>query len=448
VKKEVSAVNNTRSSLLFCFSHDEISAERDRIVGEFCSTVSLPGFRKGKVPRGVVLSKFANDIETRVKSALLNGAFDEAQKSAGELNLLAIVDFSIEDSEEGVICKLIFDLRPSIELPDYKSIPLEVFSEEVSDVEIEAELEHIRKRQANYNLVDREVRASDYVKVNYSGVLEDGSAIDDVAPNSRIYGKQMNTWEEAGNTEAGGVQAVIQGVIGHRVGDQCEVEQIFAADFSIPELAGKMAIYTFEILEIRERVDPELNGEFLKQYGVDSVDELKTRIGERLAKSKRTQGLVKQRDEIVHFLSSAAKFELPGSALDGETQTLVQAFVDNRVKEGIPAKYFEAHIDEISKNLLPTAEIRAKAGLMLDRIAEVEKIEIENRDLGDMLWQDSMLKKIDIEKYIRSVKSDRNLLIDLRTRTLRGKMLDFLVAINSNKTPALETEKEQEIEGD
>jgi trigger factor len=443
VKKEINTISNTRSSISFLFSNEEISSEKEAVIGEFCATTTLPGFRKGKAPKNIILSKFLPNIEARTKATLLNKALEDVQKSTNELNLLAVVDYSSEDSEDGFLCKLIFDLRPNVKLPDYKNVTLTAFSEKVTKKEVGAEFDHIRKQHSNYNIVDREIKSGDYVKVNYEGFLEGGLAIVDAVPGHKIYGKQVNTWEEAGNVDVPGVQAVIQGVIGHKTGDRCEGEELFSEDFPVPELAGKKATYTFEILEVRERVDPDLNEEFFKQYGVDSVDSLKNRLSEYLANYKRRQGLLKQRDEIIYFLANSAKFELPESVIEREIQGLVQSFIEGQVKNGVSAKYFEGRIDEISKSLLPAAETRAKAGLVLDKIAEMEKIKIDNKDIEAMIFQDISVKKVDASQYVRELQSDRDKLIDLRTRTLRGKALDFLVEINSKEMAKIKKSQEQ-----
>ncbi|MDR2720951.1 MAG: trigger factor [Puniceicoccales bacterium] len=442
MKKEIAIVSNTRSSILFHFSQDEISAERGAVISKLCATVNLPGFRRGKAPKNIILSKFSSDIDSRTKSSLLDKAFEELQRSAEELNLLAIVDCSTENEEDGFVCKMTLDIRPSVELPDYKSIALLPFSEEVSAEEVETELEHIRKHNSKYNTVKREAKAGDYVKVSYEGILEGGEAIADVAPNHKVYGRQTNTWEEAGNKDVQGVQAVIQGVIGHKVGDKCEAEEIFPDDFPVVELAGKKATYAFEILEVCERVEPEFDEKFFKQYGVDSIDALRARMAEHLVKRKHTQGLVKWRDEIVHFLANFAKFELPESVIHKEINGLVEAFVDSQIRNGAPAKSFENRADEISESLLPIAKIRAKAGLLLDKIAEVEKVGISNKDIEAMILQDAALKRIGVDRYVREIKNDRSKLIDLRTRARRGKTLDFLISTNSKEM--VET---QELQG-
>jgi trigger factor len=431
VKKEIATVSNTRSSILFHFFQDEISSERDAVIGELCATVNLPGFRKGKAPKNIVLSKFSSNIDSRTKSALIDKALKELQQSAEELNVLTIVDYSTEDVGDGFACKLTFDVRPNVELPDYRSIALSPFSEEVSAEEVDAEFERIKRYHAEYKLVEREAAAGDYVKLNYEGILEDGVAIVDVDPNNKIYGKQTATWEEAGNKDTKGVQAVIQGVIGHKAGDKCEAEEAFPEDFPVAGRAGKRATYAFEVLEVRERVDPEFDEKFLRQYGVDSVDALKALIGKHLAGNRRSQGLIKQRDEVVHFLANSAKFELPESVIHKEVRGLAQAFVDSQVKNGVPVKNFENRADEISRDLLPIAEIRAKAGLMLDKVAEVENIEIDNRDIEAMILQDTALKRVGIDQYVRELKNDRDKLMDLRMRTRRGRALDFLVTTNS-----------------
>ncbi|MDE6431943.1 MAG: trigger factor [Opitutales bacterium] len=433
MRKEIKAINNTRSSVLYHFDAEEFSTEKNKVVAEYCTSVAVPGFRKGKAPKGLILSKFGNDIDSRARSVLINKSLEDAEKSKQELHLLVVTDFSVDKEEDGIAVKLIYDLQPDIKLPDYKSIKLDPFSSDVSEKEIEDEFVRIKKQHSRYIPVDREVKPGDYVKVNYEGILRGGSKIADVVSDHKIWGKQTGTWEEAGNKDVPGVQAVIQGVIGHKVGDKGSGKETFPKDFSVPELAGKKATYDFEVLDVRERVDPELNEEFFKQYGVTNATELKNRIRESIAQHKTTQGLVKQRDQIMKFLANAADFELPESVLKREIQSLAQMFVDSQVRGGASVKTIEGHIGEISENLTPLAGERGKSGMMLDKIAEVEKIAIDNKDVEAMIWQDCMLKKLNVNQYVNSLQKDRNLLIDLRSRTLHGKVLDFLVKLNSQE---------------
>lgn len=444
MKKEIESVNNTRSSVSYHFDSDEFSAEKEKIISEYCANASIPGFRKGKAPKALVSTKFANEITSRVNSAFVNKSFDELEKEKDELHVLSVVDFSIDEKDGGVICKLIYDIRPDITLPDYKAIKLDSFSCDATDDEVNGELERIKRQHAQYVPVDREVRAGDYVRVNYEGKLEDGSKIADVVPDHKIWGKQNGTWEEAGNKEVPGVQAVIQGVIGHKVGDTVtDAEENFPEDFSVAQLAGKSATYDFELLDVRERIDPEMDEKFLKQYGVSTVDELKERIGKSISQRKRTQGLVAQRDQIVEFLSDSANFEVPESVVKHETQTLLQMFLESQARGGKSIKHFEGSIGAISEELSPMATKRAKSGLVLDKIAEVENITLVDKDVEDMLWQDAMLKRLttaQFSQYVSELRKNRGLLIDLRTRALRGKVLDFLMKTNSKEA----SEKQEE----
>ncbi len=446
VKKEINTINSTRSSVSYYFDVGELATEKEKVLNEYCSSVVIPGFRKGKAPKNIILSRFGGDIESRVKSILLNQSFEDAQKCEKELNLLTIVDFSTSDENDGLVCKLIYDVRPDIKLPDYKNIKLTSFSSDVTEEEIEAEFNRIKKQHSEYVIVERAVESGDYVKVNYNGILEDGSEIASVVPDHKIWGKQLNTWEEAGNKDVHGVQAVIQGVIGHVVGDKASGQEIFPKDFSIPMLAGKKASYEFEVLEIRERVEPKINEEFLKNYHVATVEELKEKIKKSISGHKHTQGLVKQRDEIVDFLANSTEFELPESVLKHETKILVQMFIDSQVRNGKSIKYLEEHIEEISKSLYPMANKRGKSGLVLDRIAEEENLTVENKDIESMIWQDAMLKRININQYVNDLKKNRELLVDLRTRTLRGKVLDFLVRLNSKEAVEIEQDAQEENE--
>lgn len=446
MKRDIDAISNTRSSASYRFSAEEYSTEKEKILAEYCTSVAVPGFRKGKAPKSIISSRFADDIESRTRSVLINKAFDDLEKSKTELNVLAVVDFSADKEGDEFVCKLVYDLQPTIELPDYRSIKLDGFSIEVSDDEVEKEFDRLKRQNAQYVTVDRAVQAGDYVKVDYEGTFDDGSKIADVVPDHKIWGLQHSTWEEAGNADVPGVQSVIQGIIGHKVGDTGEVKQTFPEDFSVPALAGKQANYTFKVLDVRERINPVIDEKFLKQYGVDTEHELKENIKKSIAQHKNTQGLVKQRDQIVDFLADSAKFELPDSVFKHETQTLMKMFIDSQIRNGVPVKQLEKVVENMSAGMAPMANRRGKSGLMLDKIADQEKISIENKDIEAMIWQDSMLRRQDVNHYVNELKKSRELLLDLRTRALRGKVLDFLMRINSKEAKMVEQPAPEETE--
>ncbi|MDR2629181.1 MAG: trigger factor, partial [Puniceicoccales bacterium] len=408
------------------FDADEIAAENKSIVDKLCQEADVPGFRKGKIPSNIILSKFADGIKKQLDSNIINKTLNTIN-SKTEWNIVTIVDLKREDIDGGMVCTLTLDVIPDFELPDYKNLSIDPINVVVEKREIQNEVRNTLRRYAKYEIVSRKSKIGDFVKLNYTGKFDDGSIVADIKSIPSIYGTQMNAWEEAGNATIPGVRAIIDGIVKVKAGEKKTVSQQFETNFGVIELAGKTVSYDLEIIEVRELILPELTGDTLQTLGVKSQDELYEKSKLLLTNYKTSQARLDQREELVKKLIESVDVKIPENAINQEATNLMNEFVDRKVRSGTRPQDITKNSQEIFDSFKPVAIQRVKIGAILDKIAKDEKIEPLQGDIENMIWQDVYTRGLDVNKYIVELRKNNDKIIDLRRRTLRGKTLDHLM---------------------
>jgi trigger factor len=426
VKEEIKNISDTCLQVVYTFDAGEIAAESKSIVDKLCKEANVPGFRKGKIPTNIILSKFSNVVQKQLNSNIINKALNILNSKA-EWNISTIADVKREDIGEGMICTLILDIIPEFELSDYKSLSIDPINVVVEEHEIQDEVRNILKQYAKYEITDRESKVGDFVKLNYTGKFDDGSIVADTKSIPSIFGTQINTWEDAGSTTIPGVRAIIDGSVGVKAGEKKTVFQRFETNFEVVELAGKTISYDLEIIEVRELVLPELTEDMLQTLGIKSLDELYEKSKLLLTNHKTSQARFDQREKLVTELIRSIDIKVPESAINQEATDLMNESIDRKIRSGIKPEDISKSSQEILNGFKFVATQRVKIGAILDKIAKNEKIEPLQNDIENMIWQDVYTRKLDVNKYITELKKDNSKIIDLRRRTLRGKTLDHLM---------------------
>ncbi|MDR1401535.1 MAG: trigger factor [Puniceicoccales bacterium] len=429
MKEEIINISDTRLNVVYAFDSDEVAAENESVVEEFCREADIPGFRKGKAPKGIIQSKFSSAIGKQLKSSITKKVFSALEKQTERWTIASIVDVKHEDTPNGMVCTVTIDIIPSFELPDYESISIDPIDVVVGEDEVRNAAKSALKQYAKYEIVEREAKTGDYVKLNYLGKFSGGGSVAEIKSIPTIYGTQTNTWEEAGNTSAPGVHAIVEGIIGTKAGDRKTVLQKFEDDFKISELRGESITYDIEIIEVRECILPELTDDFLKVIGVQSESELHEKTKALILSHKTSQAKIKQREELVAKLIAGTSIKIPQSSIDEKNISLLNEFVTQQAKHGINSDEIEKYSQSILDSLRPTAETRVKLAVILDKIAEKENIKISHEDFENMVLHDIRAQKLDANKYIGELRRDSSKLSDLRKRILRGKTLDHLQSL-------------------
>ncbi len=420
-------VSETRKKLIVSVSTEEILEEEKSLLKEFIKEVRLPGFRQGKAPPQLIRSRYASEFAAELSRKLSASAYEKAAEEA-KMDIAGVIEMDggeFKSSQEGQVTFTV-DVNPDFNLPEYKGIKTEVVSEEVSDEEIKTAIEEIRKQRSSFDVVDRAADKGDFVKVSYEGEIE-GQPIAEITPDKPIWGKQENTWEEAGATkEELGVSAVVEGIVGMNVGEKKEAEMEFPEDFKVAELASKKALYKFEVHEVRARVLPEMDDKFLESMKLESVEQFKDQVFEDLENRKKHQNRQAKRQQIVEELGSRVEFSLPESSLESETNVAMEEIMMQNMNRGVPEGEFEKHKEEIYENARRAAARRVKTGILLSRIAAEEKISIEQEDMQRAILSQAMATRTKPEDFVKEIEKDPARLQALRKSALTDKVLEWL----------------------
>ena len=356
------------------FDAEEVSKHESKVCQDLGKMVSIPGFRKGKAPAQIIRKKYAKELREELNRKVSTVAYETLleQKEIKIYSVLKVDAGDLEPSQSASV-EITVDVEPEFDLPNYKEFELTIEPTEVADEEIDKELDAIRQQRASFDVVERAAAKGDYVKCSYEGKIDD-KPVADILPDKPMYGKQANTWEEAGNQTGMGVDAIAEGVIGMSVGDKKEVTADFAKDFEVEALAGKSVLYQLEVHEVREKKAPALDDEeFLKSLKIESVEVLKDKVYEQVKQRKEQENQNMKRKQITQLILDLPDFPLPQQAVEDESKNIFQNRIQQASMRGSKPEEIEKNRDEWWKESQTQGQARIKLTLVLSRIAEEEK---------------------------------------------------------------------------
>lgn len=423
---KIEDINDTRKKLLVSVGADEVEKEHDELVKEFSKVARVPGFRPGKAPAPMVAKRFAKDIDEELNKRIFSKAYREGleQSKLSPLQLIDAPTVEIKRGEDSEIA-FVLDIHPEFNLPEYMGIEITETSEEVTDEEVEKVIVQLREQRADFQQVEREAKKGDYVKTTYEGKIGD-EAIADLVTDQPIFGKQANTWEEVGSDQSP-IPGLADAFDGLKAGDKKDVPVKFPDDFSVEALQGKEANYAVEVHEVRERVLPELNEEFIKSLGIENLDELKSRIRQDMGAQKKSENQSNKRQQLTEKLANAVEFPLPESAVERETEVLLRQFLESNLRRGVPQEEFEGRKEELHEGARQGALHRVKTQLILAKIAEAEKIQVDDKDISRYVYFEAQRRRQKPDQLVRELRKDPEQVEAIRQGLLFDKTLEFLL---------------------
>ncbi len=402
---------------------EDVNSSFENITREFMKHANLPGFRPGKAPRAVVEKNYGTRIEEEVKRKLIPDAYRQAMEQE---KLKAAVYPDIEELQFGRDQALQFaatvETQPDFELPDYKGLEINRASKVISDEDVDKAINTLREQRVDYNDVEHELQRGQIGVVNYTGTC-DGKPLTELAPTARGLTEQKNFWIRAESDQF--IPGFADQIIGMKTGDKRTVEVDFPAEFVTPELAGKKGTYEVELVQVKERILPEVNEELAKSFGAESLEQLTEGIRRDLEADIKFKQNRAVRDEIVKQIMDKVKFELPESIVLQETRNVVYDIVQENQKRGINKDIIEKQKDEIFSAANNSAKDRVKAQYLLSRIGEKENIKVEQQEVAQRVSLMAQQYQMPIQKLVKQLE-ERNGFGEIHEQILVGKVLDFL----------------------
>jgi trigger factor len=437
VNIELKDLSETRKSLIVTLDKNEVDTEHQAVVGDIAKVARLPGFRPGHAPAALVTKRFTKEILDELKSKVVGKAYRGGLDKT-KLDVVNVVKVEEGTIEPGLSAAVTFtlDVQAPFELPEYVGLPVTVQPTDPADAEIDAVIERLRQERADFKVAARPAQKGDYVKLAYEGSV-DGKPIAELVPEKQIYGKVPQTWEEVEGEQEGLIPGLGRQLAGLQAGDKKEVSVTFPAGFAAaPELGGKAAVYAVEVQEVRERVLPALDAEFFKTQQVENLEAFRLRLQQDLKQRKEYENRRAQRQQIREALASRIEFALPESLIAAETQEVLRRFMEENLGRGVPEAEFEKNKQELYENARRAAVARVKQHLLIMKVAEKEKIQVDERDIDGAIMREALRSNQRPDKVAREISKDRERLRSLKEAIVFDKALDFLVGKATLNTAA------------
>ena len=380
--------------------------------------ISVPGFRKGKVPRKVVEAEFGPEfLYEDAVNWVLNEVYPEV---VAELNLdvVALPDIDVKEvgKEIGAKFEASVTVKPEVKLGQYKGIEVEDFSSEVTEDEIKAHFEKIQNDNARLVPVeDRPAQMGDTVTISYLGTV-DGVAFEG--------GKGENYPLELGSGSF--IPGFEEQVAGHKSEEEFDVNVTFPEDYAA-ELAGKDAVFKCKIHEIKSKELPELDDEFAKDVSeFDPLDELKADIKKQMNERKAEEAKNDFENQLIEQVIDNMECEVPKCMFDKRADEMVQDYAYRLQMQGIDLdtylKYLGQDKDAFKATFKDGAQKQVKASIALEAIVEAEKLEATEEEIDAEIAKLAEQYQMEAEQIKKAVPADQ-IAADVKTK----KAIDIIV---------------------
>ena len=381
-------------------------------------SINLQGFRKGKAPRKMIEKLYGPEIfYDDAMNECIPDAYEAAVKEAGlkVVSQPSITEVDVKDGE--FLFTAVVFVKPEVVVKDYKGIEAEKDDVTVSAEEVEAELKRMQDRNARQVSVEREAKKGDIVNLDFEGFV-DGVAFEG--------GKGEKFDLELGSGMF--IPGFEEQLEGKNIGDECDVNVTFPEEYNEKSLAGKPAVFKCKINEIKENQKPELDDEFAKDVSeFDTIAELKADLEKQMAERKNDSAQTSFQERVMDKVIETMEAEIPDAMVETQLDRVAEDFSYRLAMQGME---FESYLkmtgmtmEQFRSVFTPQALRQVKIRLALEKVAEMEGMDVTEEDLNAEFDKLAENNKMDIEKVKELLAAD-----DLKADMLCQKANDFILA--------------------
>jgi len=375
---EIIEVSSCKRSLTVEVPQEELDREIDNIAREYARKVKVPGFRPGKVPLNIIRQRYGSDLQKEAAQKIMERCWKDA---VAQHKLEPLAEPVVKDVENkpGSPLKFTvsFEVRPELEVKDYKGVPLTLPSPEVTEENLNQALESLRDQHAQFVPVDGgEARDGLYLTVTVDGQFEGVSRPMHEEDVTLIIGHPQTNAEFSDNLR------------GAKVGETRDFEVNYPADYHRKRFAGKQVRYTVLVKDIKEKQLPELSEEFAKDIGSESLEALRAKVRDELVRQAKQDAEKKAREALLDSIVQRQSVEVPECMIQDELEAHANRIANSLAYQGIDINQTSIDWKKIFEEERPRAEQAARRTIFLDAIARQEGIEITGEEI------DSELQKI------------------------------------------------------
>ncbi len=411
---------NNLVSLKFSIGTDAFEKAVAKAFNKNKHRFNIPGFRKGKAPRKIVEKHYGESVfyEDAINIALPDAY--EAAVTELALDPVTRPEIDILEMEAGADVVLQADVyvKPAVELGEYKGVTVKVTKKEISDDDVDAELEKERKKNARVVSVDRSAELDDTLIIDYKGSI-DGEYFDGgTADNHQL---KLGSKQFIGDFE--------EQLVGCNSGEQKTIEVAFPEDYHVAELAGKPAKFEVTINEIKTEELPELDDEFIKDISeFDTIAEYKADVRKRLEENSEETYKSQIRSAAIDAVSLAALVDIPEVMVENEIDHMLRDFDYQLQYQGMSLeKYYQftnSTEEDMRNQMKDDAENKVKTSLVIEAIGKAEGIEASEQDVEDELKKMAEAQKVEVDKIKEFYARDE--FASIKNHIFSRKVVDFI----------------------
>jgi trigger factor len=401
---------------------DEVARNFRTVTKRYQKNARIPGFRSGKVPESLIRSRFAEQIRQEVMEAVLPEHFRTAiaERQLKPISQPQVTGIDLEDGKP-LHFKAAFEVLPEFSVDGYQDVKVERPSAELTDAEVDAELARIRDSRSTMEPVteERALADGDFAQISFTGNVQPAEAGSEEQPEQPISGQDVMVHVGGPNT----LESFNAALRGATPGQELKFEVSYPDDFSERKLAGKRVAYDLEVKSIKQKIEPELNDEFAKELGpYESLADFTRQLREHLAADKQRKVQSETTNRLLDALVQRYEFPIP--------ESLVQHQIDARLDRGLRALASQGMRTEDMRNLdfdrlraaqRSSATLEVKGSILLDRIADIENIQVPEEDVESELQAISLQMREPAES-LRARLTEDGSLARIRERLRREKM--------------------------
>lgn len=378
---QVEKLEKNMAKLTIEVSAEELSKAIESAYQKNKNKISIPGFRKGKAPRRMIEQMYGKAVfyEDAVNE-IIPTAYEKALDECTE-DIVSSPKIEVVQLEEGkpFVFTAEVALKPEVTLGSYKGIKVDKIDVEVSDEEVNAEIDSEREKNARtVEVTDRAVKDGDIATIDFEGFVDgvpfEGGKGDDypltIGSHSFIAG-----FEEA--------------LVGAEIGKETEVNVTFPEDYQAAELAGKAAVFKCTVKKLQEKQLPELDEDFVSEVSdeSDTVEQYREEIKKKLTEKKTAEAENAKEDAVIDAIVADAKMEIPDAMLETQQRQMVQDFAQRLQSQGISMEQYAQFTgltnDMLLEQVKPQALKRIQSRLVLEAVVAAEKIEASEEEFEE-----------------------------------------------------------------
>lgn len=427
--EEVTAI---RKKLTIEVAADVVATEIENGYKKVAKTADLKGFRKGKVPRAVLEKHYAPRVLSDVVGSLVNNSLYKAmiENKIEPVSQPEIVESGKVEVGQPYIYQAEVDVRPQIVAKDYTGLNLEKEKFSLNEDVVEQQLTQMATSKVQLEVSKRKkAREGDTVIIDFEGYL-DGSAFE----NGTAKDHQLEL----------GTGSFIPGfedqVVGMKRDEEKEIDVSFPEEYGAKELAGKPVVFKVVLKEIKEKVEPKLNDEFAKEFGSDSLEELKTSIRENSVKQEEGRIKAQLQEQLMNALVENNSFDVPEGMIENQLLHLKDSFAQRLKSQGMSLEMLGMDDENFGKTYRDMAVQQVKGEILLDSIAAQEELSTDDAEVEEKIKsiaEEANTPVENVQKYFGENAQARE---GLKGQILSDKVIDMLL----EKSTVTEVEPKQE----